>query len=323
MLDQDQLIKFLRNPGLLNSRSMHEIQLLIDQYPFFQTARLLEIKNYHTSGSSDFQSKLNFCAAYVADRRVLYELIYPIETVHEESADKEGEGAPWGRPGKEIKPTLQENIAEALAAQVQITSSLNPEEARLTPNLALDLEKEYGVTESTDDIEPRDETDNIIWLDEKDGTAAVSQEEETIPDMPLIRQDDLIDLEEEGILEPLQTDATPEEDHMPEPEPSVDVEITSPGENPISNIELIDRFIEMNPRLNPPGDTNPHVDISTESIKEDEGFLTDTLAKIYVQQGYYAKAIFAYEKLLLKFPEKSTYFAGQIEVIKKMMHNED
>jgi len=43
---------------------------------------------------------------------------------------------------------------------------------------------------------------------------------------------------------------------------------------------------------------------------------TETLAKVYLQQGNTEGAIRIYERLMLKFPEKNTYFAGLIKKIK-------
>ena len=45
-------------------------------------------------------------------------------------------------------------------------------------------------------------------------------------------------------------------------------------------------------------------------------FVTETLAAIYADQGYYDKAIDAYAKLILLYPEKSTYFAALVNEIK-------
>lgn len=85
-----------------------------------------------------------------------------------------------------------------------------------------------------------------------------------------------------------------------------------------SQVSLINRFIEKNPKIKPNKQTTANEDFSKESVREHESFITDTLAEIYVRQGNYAKAIFAYEKLSLKYPEKNTYFADQILEIKKL-----
>lgn len=50
---------------------------------------------------------------------------------------------------------------------------------------------------------------------------------------------------------------------------------------------------------------------------EDLDFCTETLAQIYVDQGYYDRAIRIYSKLILAYPEKSAYFAPLIENLKK------
>ena len=54
------------------------------------------------------------------------------------------------------------------------------------------------------------------------------------------------------------------------------------------------------------------------SLSENDDFITETLAKIYKEQGHFDKAINAFEKLILKFPEKKTLFATKINEIKKI-----
>ena len=79
--------------------------------------------------------------------------------------------------------------------------------------------------------------------------------------------------------------------------------------------QLIDDFISSDPRIPPAREERDTEDISKDSVLEKDGLFTETLARIYIKQGYYSKAIFIYRELSLKFPEKSSYFARQISEI--------
>ena len=83
--------------------------------------------------------------------------------------------------------------------------------------------------------------------------------------------------------------------------------------------DLIDRFISENPRIEPVKSDQPVEDISIPFVEERGGLVTETLARIYINQGYYSRAVDIYEKLCLKFPEKSSYFASQIEKVKDLI----
>ncbi|MGL5272004.1 MAG: tetratricopeptide repeat protein [Phocaeicola sp.] len=54
---------------------------------------------------------------------------------------------------------------------------------------------------------------------------------------------------------------------------------------------------------------------------EDESCFTETLARIYVKQGRYVKALEIIKKLNLKYPEKNSYFADQIRFLEKLIIN--
>ena len=92
---------------------------------------------------------------------------------------------------------------------------------------------------------------------------------------------------------------------------------TKLNNNPEHQSRIIDRFIDEEPRITPVRATiyNP-VNMARKSTIQPDDLITETLAMIYAQQGNYEKAISFYEKLSLKFPEKSVYFASLIEELK-------
>ena len=91
-------------------------------------------------------------------------------------------------------------------------------------------------------------------------------------------------------------------------------ETEQPTPKKLSRKELIDKFITENPSISRPKAEfyNP-ISVAQNSIIDQENIVSETLAKIYEQQGYVEKAISIYQKLGLKYPEKSRYFAAQIE----------
>ena len=75
---------------------------------------------------------------------------------------------------------------------------------------------------------------------------------------------------------------------------------------------LLDAFLESNPKI-VPSDEIQEIDIEAASSIEDESLITETMAQLYMNQKQFKKAITAYKALILKYPEKSSFFAIQIQ----------
>jgi hypothetical protein len=83
--------------------------------------------------------------------------------------------------------------------------------------------------------------------------------------------------------------------------------------------DLIDEFLSTNPRISPldKRDKDAVVPVvQSESSELVTGLVTETLARLYAEQGHAAKAIQAYEILKLRVPEKSLIFAARIEALR-------
>lgn len=85
--------------------------------------------------------------------------------------------------------------------------------------------------------------------------------------------------------------------------------------------DLIDKFIKNSPKIKIDNKSEVKSSFKTDQKIKDE-LITETLAKIYVKQKKFNKAIKAYEILSLKYPKKSSFFADQINDIKKLKSKE-
>jgi len=122
---------------------------------------------------------------------------------------------------------------------------------------------------------------------------------------------------EEPLTEVKETPVMEKMDSVDDHDPGTDIKKEEPHGS-----RLILNFLKEDPGpIRADKSRASNKDVSLASIREHDGFITDTLAKIYVKQGLFAKAIYAYEKLSLKYPEKSAYFAAQIEKINNINHS--
>jgi hypothetical protein len=86
--------------------------------------------------------------------------------------------------------------------------------------------------------------------------------------------------------------------------------------------QLLDSFVEKLPDLKKKkievGPTKTPIEIGELVNQGEVSLVTETLAKVYIQQKHYGKAIKAYEILKLKYPEKSSFFAARISEVKNL-----
>ena len=74
-MTQQQIYEWIRRPEMLNRESLYELRTLLARYPYFQTARLLYLKNLFLLHDASFDEELRKAALYIVDRKVLFSLI--------------------------------------------------------------------------------------------------------------------------------------------------------------------------------------------------------------------------------------------------------
>ena len=97
-MNKELFLQYIRFPELLDDRTITDIEDILQEYPFFQTAHLLHIKNLHNQGSHGFEKALRLTAVYIPDRTRLFYLLdqralfpgsEPVRLISEQEAENE------------------------------------------------------------------------------------------------------------------------------------------------------------------------------------------------------------------------------------------
>ena len=306
-MNRNDFLNMIENTVPVNRQMIREVYELIDIFPYFQSAHMLLLKGLYSNSDVKFENQLRNSAIHVGDREMLYWLLKTKNSSDTEKIDIKQESD----LKKEILADTQQTVIESAKNSELMINEIekNSDETKFSENQkTLDQNPGHSVMIATepDNIEPA----GVIFLLDEDTSASDDKVFFMDPGFSLPERSDLLELdldEDKSIISP---------DHETSPE---DPDHGEKNSKKLLQSELIDKFIIANPRIEPHKDKTylPNDDIFRPFVEEAGGLVTETLAKIYVSQGYYSKAIDIYEKLSLKFPEKSSYFATQIEKVKE------
>ena len=266
-MNRQQFSELVRDPLALTEESSIEIQGLLKQYPYCQTAQILFTLNLLQQNQASYPAQLKKAVAYAGDRKKLKEHL---------------EGKP--KQFTEVSPIV------------------SPEAVHDTTPLA--IQKEEVVKAGAP----------MLSLNK---SSAVPKEKLSQNELLSIVRKRLLEIKEETNRKAIKVEA---DVHSEETDVGKPV-LRNAAEFSIPKDQLIDRFIREEPQISRPKKEffSPAVS-SHRSNMDDEDIVSETLALLYAKQGNMQKAIHVYEKLSLRFSEKSRYFAAQIENLKGNNH---
>jgi tetratricopeptide (TPR) repeat protein len=281
-----EYLSLINNPNAINDKQTLSLEKIVAEFPYFQSARALRLKGLYNQDSFRYNYDLKNTAAHTTDRSVLFDFIISdtFTRIH--------------------KNLYEEKLAEINEIYVDATELIFKEEkieSKINP-------LEQSILTSIKEATPIDNVEISIPTIE-------AAEEKLEIGKPLV-----FDINEKySFQEWLQLSKI----HPIERENSEPIEIKSTAVDPEKQKknELIDKFIEASPKI-PPIKKEAEPKVFLEPSSENNSYLmTETLARVYLEQNKYDKAIQAYEILILKYPEKSSFFANRISDIKILQHN--
>ena len=284
----------LQHPDAIDANQISDIRSVIDEFPYFQSARALYLKGLKDSQSFRYNQELKVTAAYTTDRSVLFDFITSDVFEQNQISDK-------------IKYNF-EHLKDIDLFDIEDLSS--------NDSVSIDKALKSHIQETAiviDSEEPLiEESEPFVKVEE-------TIKEEPIPPTPE---------EKLEIGKPLEFDKT--EMHsfaewlkITSFKPIIREETQenvpkATEEEKAKKQDLIDKFIESNPKIPQITSEAPKKNMAKSRMMQPESLMTETLARIYLEQKNYDKAIQAYNILSLKYPEKSGFFADQIQAVKEL-----
>jgi tetratricopeptide (TPR) repeat protein len=272
----------INKPDVIHEKQTEALEKVVREFPYFQSARAIQLKGLYNQNSFKYNVALKITAAYSTDRSVLFEFIT-------------SDAFTSIQKGLYDKKALE--ILDIQVVDGEIIATESKQEAKINSI-------ERSILTSIKEATPI-----------QDYEEAKSTEEKLSIGQPL----DFSKNEQHSFQEWLQLSRT--EPIQREKEIQITLEKTLQDEDKRKKLKLIDKFIQASPKISPVKHGVAST-ITFESHGTDTSFLmTETLARVYLEQKKYQKAIQAYEILILKYPEKSSFFADRISDIKILQHN--
>lgn len=279
-MEAGRLLEWIDDPAQLNGAAAESLNDILDSFPYFVPARMLQLKALEQENSFRYNGQLKKTAAYVPDRTVLFDFITKASIAPQAHIEQ--------RP---------EEVVDAPAANETPSAERQLEDV---------LEEPEENTEIEEAIREAGDAEPVIGRPLKFDRS----ERHSFAQWLKLTSMKPIERETES------ADPAVEQANSTEEFPETEVKEPTGDKRPISRQDLIDRFLAESPRMSPPqkmalGKGN----IARASLEENDSLMTETLARVYTEQGLYDKAIKAYRLLSLKYPEKSGYFADRINEI--------
>jgi len=309
-MQKDQFYKYAEHPELLDKESIQLFTELTNSFPYFQTARLLLTKALHEQKNFYFDSQLKLTASYFSDRKRLHDFInykpikHPaIELKKEEVVIVEEIIEIVSEPIKINEPIIEVKVKEPLIEPKKEVIEVKKEEIIEPPKIK-ETKKTTPPKVKTEEKAPKKEEKAV----EKEVIVPEIEKEHSFTDwLKLYKANPEVatkpESKEKQVVEPIEIK-----------------EIQPTAKTPQQDI--IEKFIKTEPSMaSPKKEFYSPINMAKLSVMENEDICSETLAKIYFDQGNFERAISMYKRLSLKYPIKSVYFAAQIEKIEEILNN--